>query len=314
MRKKRNLYLLVLTIGGSLWTGCEQKLQFDFDKQTPIPVINSILKTGDDSVRVRVTWTKNVYEQGDFPVETHALVKLYKNNSLVGECNYLKNGWYSLAHKVEASETYRVEASIEGQSLIWGETRVPAPLLQASIEYDSLQNRVINRWTDRKEEKNYYWLSAARSSNNGGMDTLRMELQGAISTNSTLPDAFNRSFDFDEEIPAEYDYYLRVEDSGLAGEDIELVYKGNRMNYYWEPDTGCYKSVHFILSLDECYDRYLKSSVMNEEYAMDMDSEPLFYAPLWTYSNIHGGTGLVASYSKYEDVFVKVFHKQEGEQ
>lgn len=98
----------------------------------------------------------------------------------------MKNGWYSLAHKVKASETYRVEASIEGQSLIWGETRVPAPLLQASIEYDSLQNRVINRWTDRKEEKNYYWLSSTRSFND---DTLHMELQGAISTNSTLPDA-----------------------------------------------------------------------------------------------------------------------------
>lgn len=124
----------------------------------------------------------------------------------------------------------------------------------------------------------------------GCPDTLHMELQSYLQTNSTLPDAFNRSFDFDEEIPAEYDYYLRVEDSGLSGKEIELSYKGQRSGYYyWEPDTGCYKSTRYILSLDENYDRYLKSLIVNDDYLSAMDSEPLFYAPLWTYSNIHGG-------------------------
>ena len=107
-----------------------------------------------------------------------------------------------------------------------------------------------------------------------------MELQSYLQTNSTLPDAFNRSFDFDEEIPAEYDYYLRVEDSGLSGKEIELSYKGQRSGYYyWEPDTGCYKSTRFILSLDENYDHYLKSLIVNDDYLSAMDSEPLFYAP-----------------------------------
>ena len=266
----------------------------------------------NDSVRVRVTWTKNVYEQGDFPVEANALVKLYKNDHFVGECRYRKEGWYVITHHVEATGVYRVEVDIPGKPLVWGETRVPAPLLNASIECDSLQERIINRWTDREEEKNYYWLSSTHSSQNGVPDTLHMELQSYLQTNSTLPDAFNRSFDFDEEIPAEYDYYLRVEDSGLSGKEIELSYKGRRSGYYyWEPDTGCYKSTRFILSLDENYDRYLKSSIVNDDYLSAMDSEPLFYAPLWTYSNIHGGTGLVASYSKYEDLFIQVFTKRE---
>ena len=98
----------------------------------------------------------------------------------------------------------------------------------------------------------------------------------------------------------------------MAGKEIELSYKGQRSGYYyWEPDTGCYKSIRFILSLAENYDRYLKSSIVNDDYLSAMDSEPLFYAPLWTYSNIHGGTGLVASYSKYEDLFIQVFTKRE---
>ena len=194
-----------------------------------------------------------------------------------------------------------------------GKPEVPAPLLNASIECDSLQERIINRWTDREEEKNYYWLSSTHSSQNGVPDTLHTKLLAYLRTNSTLPDAFNRSFDFDEEIPAEYDYYLRVEDSGLSGKEIELSYKGRRSGYYyWEPDTGCYKSTRFILSLDENYDRYLKSSIVNDDYLSAMDSEPLFYAPLWTYSNIHGGTGLVASYSKYEDALDSFKYPRNG--
>lgn len=312
MKRKLSCIFLILSAGGFLLNGCEQKLQFDLKDQVPVPVVNSILRAGDDTVRVRVTWTKNVYEQGDFPAEANASVKLYKNGSLVGECDYLQDGWYFIVHHVEATGLYRVEASIPEQPLVWGETRVPALLLHASIECDSLRDRIINRWTDREEEKNYYWLSGTYSDNGSLDDTSRMVLRSYIRTNSTLPDAFNRSFDFDEEIPAEYDYYVRIEDSGLSGKDIELSYKGRRYySYYWEPDTGCYKSTLFILSLDENYDRYLKSSIMNDEYLWDMDSEPLFYSPLWTYSNIHGGTGLVASYSKFEDVFVKVFTPKE---
>ena len=312
MKKEVVGIFLVLLVWELLLNGCEQKLHLDLNAQSPVPVVNSILMAGDDSVRVRVTWTKNVYEQGDFPVEVNALVKLYKNDHFVGECRYRKEGWYVITHHVEATGVYRVEVNIPGKPLVWGKTRVPAPLLNASIECDSLQERIINRWTDREEEKNYYWLSSTHSSQNGVPDTLHMELQSYLQTNSTLPDAFNRSFDFDEEIPAEYDYYLRVEDSGLSGKEIELSYKGRRSGYYyWEPDTGCYKSTRFILSLDENYDRYLKSSIVNDDYLSAMDSEPLFYAPLWTYSNIHGGTGLVASYSKYEDLFIQVFTKRE---
>lgn len=303
---------LIIGLCGMILCGCEQKLQLDFESPSAVPVVNSILKAGSDSVRVRVTWTKSVYDRGDFPLETNALVNLYKNDRLLGECRYLENGWYGMAHHVEATGVYRVEVNIPGKPLVWGETKVPDDLLEAHIECDSAQGEIINRWTDREKENNYYWLSSTRSVSDGVMDSSRVALVTTIRTNSTLPDAFNRSFDFDEDIPAEYDYYLRVEDSGLSGKEIELRYEGRRDNYsYWKPDTGSFKSTRFILSLDESYDRYLKSSILNLEYFMDMDSEPLFYSPLWTYSNIHGGTGLVASYSKYEDVYIEVFFKQE---
>lgn len=312
MKREMIGVFLVIGICGMIFSGCEQKLQLDLKSHAAVPVVNSILKAGSDSVRVRVTWSKNVYEPGEFPVEANALVKLYQNGTLVGECRYLENGWYGMTHHVEATGVYRVEVNIPGKPPVWGETKVPDDLLDARIECDSARGEIINRWTDREEEKNYYWLSSTRSVSDGVMDSSRVALVTTIRTNSTLPDAFNRSFDFDEDIPAEYDYYLRVEDSGLSGKDIELRYEGRCDNYYYrQPDTGSFKSTRFILSLDESYDRYLKSSILNEEYFMDMDSEPLFYSPLWTYSNIHGGTGLVASYSKYEDVYTKVFVKRE---
>ena len=311
MKKEIIEVFLILSVCGIILNGCEQKLHLDLKTQSPVPVVNSILMAGDDSIRVQVTWTKNVYEQADFPVEANASVKLYKNDQRVGECRYLGNGWYVIAHHVEATGVYRIVANIEGRATVWGETKVPAPLLDAVIEYDTLRSMVLNRWRDRVEEKNYYWISYAESAYQEVMDTLHLELRGYLETNSSLPDPFNRSFDFEEEIPAEYNYYLRVEDSGLTGKDIELSYKERKLGYTWERDTGCYKSSHFILSLDENYDRYLKSAIINDEYTGDMDSEPLFYTPLWTYSNIHEGVGLVASYAKFEDVNVQVFKKRE---
>lgn len=312
MKKEIVVIFLVLLVWELLLNGCEQKLHLDLNAQSPVLVVNSILMAGDDSVRVRVTWTKNIYEKDDFPVEADALVRLYKDDHFVGECQYQKEGWYVIAHHVETTGVYRVEVDIPGNSLVWGETRVPAPLLDASIECDSLHERIINRWTDRKEEKNYYWLSSTLLPRTEYRIPCTWSFCLILEQIVTLHAAFNRSFDFEEEIPAEYDYYLRVEDSGLSGKKIELSYKGRRSGYYyWEPDTGCYKSTRFILSLDENYDRYLKSSIVNDDYLLAMDSEPLFYAPLWTYSNIHGGTGLVASYSKYEDVFIQVFTKRE---
>ncbi len=306
---KKEIIVLLLSVCGMLWNGCEQKLVFNFKDQIPIPVVNSILMAGDDSVRVQVSWTKNVYEQNDSPVEANASVNLFKNGQLVGECQYLQNGWYVVAHHVEATGVYRIVVNIEGQKTVWGETKVPASLLHAVIEYDTLRGMVINRWTDRNEERNYYWISYVESAYQAVMDTLHLKLCSYLESNSILPDPFNRSFDFEEDIPAEYDYYLRVEDSGLDGKNIELSYKGGR-SYRWKRDTGSYKSVHFILSVDENYDRYLKSAIMNEAYSGDMDSEPLFYTPLWTFSNIHEGVGLVASYAKFEDVNVQVFKKQ----
>ena len=153
MKKEVIRIFLVLLTWELLLNGCEQKLHLDLNAQSPVLVVNSILMADNDSVRVRVTWTKNVYEQGDFPVEANASVKLYKNNRFVGACQYQKEGWYVIVHHVEATEVYRIEVDIPGRPLVWGETRVPAPLLNASIECDSLQERIINRWTDREEEK-----------------------------------------------------------------------------------------------------------------------------------------------------------------
>ena len=119
------------------------------------------------------------------------------------------------------------------------------------------------------------------------------------------------------EIPAEYDYYVRVEDAGLSGERLELEYRGDRSMYGYSlregQEDGYYVGVHFILSLDGHYDHYLRSVITNREYAWDMDDLPLFYTPLWFYSNVTNGVGLVASYARFADVEERVFYKKEEE-
>lgn len=129
MKKEVVGIFLVLLVWELLLNGCEQNTP-DLNAQSPVPVVNSILMAGDDSVRVRVTWTKNVYEQGDFPVEANALVKLYKNDHFVGECRYRKEGWYVITHHVEATGVYRVEVDIPGQTACVGGNQSSGPLAE----------------------------------------------------------------------------------------------------------------------------------------------------------------------------------------
>lgn len=320
MRKMMRFYTKFLWVSmlGIVWGGCEREMVLNLGKGEALPVLSCILRAGDDSVRVRVTWTKAVYDTADFRAEELASVWLYGDGKEIGKAVYRGEGWYVLSHRVMEGTTYKVEVWMKDRDRVWGETRVPLPIREASITYDTIRHRVINCWRDIPGEKNYYWLSYCQGKTFG--DTTRptrFELPSYIETNSTLADPFNRTFDYEEEVPAEYDYFVRVEDAGFDGQRLMLEYVGgplgnDRMEY-----NGYYSSylvgMHFILSLDEHYDHYLRSAIMNQEYLWNMESLPLFYTPLWTYSNVRNGLGLVASYVRFVDVKERVFRKVKDE-
>ena len=320
MKRKTRFYKrgLPWAIAGLLCCGCEEELFWDSEEVEPLPVLNCVMRADDDTVRAQVGWSKSIYDLSRFRSEERASVWVYADGEAVGEAVHRGGGWYALPHRVKSGATYRVAAWLRGRDVVWGETRVPSQPLEASITYDTLRHRVVNRWTDRPEEKNYYWLSYATgvSTDNTRRPT-HFSLPSYIETNSTLADPFNRSFDFEEESPAEYDYYVRVEDAGLSGERLELEYRGDRSMYGYSlregQEDGYYVGVHFILSLDGHYDHYLRSVITNREYAWDMDDLPLFYTPLWFYSNVTNGVGLVASYARFADVEERVFYKKEEE-
>ena len=303
-----------LAAAGVLCSQCEEEVDWSGGGERALPVLHSILRADDDTVRVRVTWTKEVGDRRPVRGEDGASVWLYADGVAVGEGVSRGDGWYVVAHRVRPSTTYRVAAWVPGEEAVWGETRVPSAFREASITYDTARGQVVNRWLDNPEEKNYYWLTHVSGSVVG--DTARPTrflLQSYMRTSSTLADPFNRTFDYEEEIPAEYDYYVRVEDAGLAGERLELAYNGGRSWFMSAGDDSTrdahYVEMHLILSLDEHYDHYLRSAITNQEYAYDLEDFPLFVTPLWYYSNVTGGVGLVASYVRFAHVEERVFRK-----
>lgn len=320
MRKMMRFYTRFLWISmiGMVWGGCEREMVLNLGKGEALPVLSCVLRAGDDSVRVRVTWTKAVYDTADFRTEELASVWLYGDGEEIGKAVYRGGGWYVLPHRVTEGTTYKVEARVKERDCVWGETRVPLPMREVSITYDTIRRRVINWWRDIPGEKNYYWLSYCRGITVD--DTVRptkFDLPSYIETNSTLADPFNRTFDYEEEVPAEYDYFVRVEDAGFDGQRLMLEYVGAPFRFDRLEDKGYHSSylvgMHFILSLDEHYDHYLRSAIMNQEYLLDMDDLPLFYTPLWTYSNVRNGLGLVASYVRFADVEERVLRKVKDE-
>ena len=67
MKKEVVGIFLVLLVWELLLNGCEQKLHLDLNAQSPVPVVNSILMAGDDSVRVAALGQKTSTNRVIFP-------------------------------------------------------------------------------------------------------------------------------------------------------------------------------------------------------------------------------------------------------
>jgi hypothetical protein len=136
---------------------------------------------------------------------------------------------------------------------------------------------VVNRWRDNPDERNYYWISHMES------DTT---LPYAIYTASPLVDPFNRDIDPFSPITTCYTGHARVEDSGLAGQVLELRYL-----YYSRPPA-----IPFISSVDKHLDAYMKATKLASRLYARMEDLPIFYEPLPSHTNVHDGTGIIGSW------------------
>lgn len=304
MAKNKTVYLLGILL--FLQTGCDEIVSLDHDKGKPYIVINSVLKAENDSILLQVALTHPAGSNRE-RIE-NAEATLFENGKEIGKFRRQSPGWYVLSRPVYPASTYCIQVNVPSYGIAWGETTVPAPIQEGRIEIAGPEHpygraQVDMYWTDDARIRNYYWIGSAYTDISPetappDQDTSTLVLHNAYYTRSPLPDPFNRVMDEGEEIPTSYEYLIRIEDSGLAGIRLHLPFESSA-------GAGRYKV--FLLNADVHYDAFLKSSILNRENADTSEDLPLYFEPAYTYSNIHGGTGLIASYSNFEKIYIPTY-------
>ena len=300
MKKSTFISIVLLLLLGS---ACETPAHFDI-KNDPVLVINAIFLAGEDSTAVQFSQTKPVNSDAPWAVIEKAEIRLFENDVEVAKA-IENSGEYHFDYPIQPATTYRVLAEHPSHGSAWGETTVPASFLEASI--DTADIYIVNQWLDNPEEKNVYWLGLKHIYGRYGYefseelgrdvyvhiyDYDSFSLRSYLYTTSTLVDMFNYTFDHSAFITSSYECFLRVEDSGHSGKQLELSYLGSKS-----------PQIPFILSLDKHYDAYIKSVILRGNDNNANETFPLFYKPSYIYSNIHGGVGIVGSYVRFQRYF-----------
>jgi hypothetical protein len=151
---------------------------------------------------------------------------------------------------------------------------------------------------------NTYWLGAffinsrQRACGEGNICDI---IQPAFESFSSIPDRFNASIDNLAGGISLFRYYMRIEDSGISGNQIELVV---RSFFFLDPERLLADQTYRldVKSASRHYDRFLKSSIIHATnpttYIVEEEFLPAPFAEIiQSYSNVENGTGIFAAYN-----------------
>lgn len=284
-------------------SGCKEVVHFNTQGQARALVLNSILQANIDSIRIELTQTRSPDEGTRWKIFPNAEIQIYEDGQQLGNAEWNKEGYFLYHHRLLPGHTYRIIAHVPEYGTAWGETTIPEQLklceLKLKAGKDGPQKIYFAscHWQDTPGKRNFYWLGAQYSAWREGLpwnmeDTVNLKDVSFFVTKSTLPDPFNRVFN--EGSNPEYEYYMRVEDSGLDGHILDMSYR-----IY---NSHAMKARIYMLNTDHHYDAYLKSIIENYNNSVSIDEFPLLYHPAYVHTNVHGGVGLVASYISYDKI------------
>lgn len=284
----------ILLLGVIVLLGCIRDVTIDETGTSRELVLNGILDASKDTITVYLSWSQSVQGNRPFESEKQARIRLFERGQLIGEFNWKDSSIYTLPFSVKPGSTYKIEALADGKT-IWGETTVPQSL-NAVIEAAHPGNAAdfLISMNDNPAEKNFYWITA--TGYEGLEEDRKKNIACLICSNFEYADDFNRYISENGVFKFEYDYYLRFPDNQLSEERFQLLFRPQCVGRPLEV---------FLFSVDYHLDKYMKSSLLRERmdtYATDM---PIIYVPFPVYSNIHGGTGILGSFSSVSKEFLR---------
>lgn len=228
--------------------------------------------------------SKSISATGDFLYLEDATIKLFENEMLLGSMQDMGKGIYFFNYHPKPGRNYRVEIDRTGFPVSVASTTVP---FYTSVEYskqlvDLEEKRYKIAIAIRDSiNSNYYWYSHFSINKETGQklsgSTYSMKTSGCI-------DSFNKVVEPEAEYGYWYVYLIRITDANNNGEVLKL-----EADYWLNKKYEAYKQ---ILTVDEHYDKYLKTSIqmrMLENQVIALNE------PVQIYSNVENGYGIFGS-------------------
>ncbi len=270
---------------------CVDVIELDYPGYVEKAVMTGVLNP-DSAVTIRLTKTFPPGRTFD-PMQdviSHAVVKLYENERLAGQLQYIGGGYYQMAFRPKSGSVYTVEAVTPFGTLRARESLVIPPLPNFAVTTGQRHNPNANPdflITLPQKTKGNYWI-AIRETKNGVESG-----QGwhTIVSNSPYLDTFNASDDQFFGVK-NYGYLARILPE-IKDSLVVIVSTFNQLSTIFRNGGGLEVRVSYV---SENYDSFLRSAVLAADtrlLTMDGDLNNPFYEPTTISSTIEGGLGIV---------------------
>lgn len=268
-----NIYikLFLAIISASVLFSCEKTADIDIPDNNPELVVAAFLSPQDDSIRVKLSWSKPIYYtiNDNYNVDYEAGASVVVSNNSV---NYLlkyddiEKLYVSDIPSLNVGDDLKLKVTYDNDVLI-SECKIPVRPLY-SIEY-----------------------LGGSYENDGGWESYIHKVK-LVCKNTQEPNYYRVNFEFTENVNGYYsEGYINNEFVELLyGESIEFKIQGD-----WEMGFDSLK-MH-IINADENYFKY-HESVMNQ-----WQSDGIFAEPGLIYNNVDGGLGIFSSYNLRKESF-----------
>lgn len=266
-------------------------------------VLNGVIVPGEP-VLVYLNRSRVGYDSLGFESVNDADVKLTINNEINENLTPQGEGLYMSSIIAQELTNYRIDVATNDGEELWAVTTTPAILSNVTIlsnwEIDSTRRYYWPYYisiVDNPLYSNNYWICDLLTEMQHD-STFRYDLAYVLSTSSLLTDKFNTTYDpEDTSYPYDYDYFIHFDDTDFQGDTLyfDLV----------TPRSYITRDSVLIYNMDEHYSNYLKSKIIaeqNPDYLTE-HGPPVNYTPSFLYSNVHGGVGILGSYTCYSKVY-----------
>lgn len=278
--RENYLFILIIILGATLFSSCEKEVTFDFEHH-PKLVLNCILNP-DSTVTARLSLSRNIENNTSFQPVDDATIVLYENGTELNTLTPEGEGNYFLDHYPEPLSEYEITVLHPYFEILNASTAVPQePVVKHQPDTILYTEQGRFYWLDVYYEihdipgPTYYWLYGKHT-----LHGVTYAGGGSASIKAPFIDDFNRRIDTEAKYGFRYSYYVRISDVGYDGDNLGFNRPGK---------TGSFFNV---VSADEHYDKYIKSSI---KARLNSEDELPFKEPVQIYSNIENGYGIFGS-------------------